>query len=385
MHLTRRGKLVADTFKLDRKSSIRGKALGPDGKPLANLPLFFDFFNNQRAVINSRRLQTDSNGRFELQDLPAGELFVRFERYRGDKLDELVQTPAKFFVAHVHAADGQEFDDVTVDLSQCNSVLEGQLIDAKGNGITDAEIRVNLAFSFRRLDHSVETKTDGQGRFRITGLPPNEFVVSARKPFATGLGDSVTVQLKSDDSTSVRLLGYTAGHIPPKNWNVEPQWGPTHNGLQAAVAIEPQKEQYSVGEVIDVKIIVRNVSNSPMEFDDTLSFDRLNISGLDQYSRSLDFRHFTGWPFTVKYRLEPGHEVLLKGSFDIELKEEGDNKASRAMFALDVVPGENYRMSVGFGRSFTDLGNEWHSGDSALRMAPPDDAAERKKRSLTNE
>jgi hypothetical protein len=366
VRLKRDGKFVPDVFKLDRAVTLEGRVLGTDGKPLANVPLAFDFFHDRMASINNRRFTSDAKGEFKLEGLPAGELFVRYSR--SPTGEDPVPQPVKFFAAHVKAADGQTIRDVTVDLSKATCVLEGQVLDAKGQGIADAYIRVAFVPGAARLDHTVAVRTDAQGRFRLDGLPPDTVSVFASK--GAGLGEGVTVDLRPDRPATVRITGYTAGKAPPADRKVEPKWGPTHNGLQAAIVIEPDKSAYAPGDLIHVRMLVRNVSDKPLEFKDTLSYNALHVTRPGGEKERFDFLRFTGLPWTEAYRLDPGHELLLKGSFHLALAAKTDS-GRKAMFDLSVEPGQTYRLVVSFGDGWPDstkAEERWLSGEASLKI-----------------
>jgi hypothetical protein len=387
VHVVRHGRRAPDVLRLDRVHTIVGRVIGPGGKPLPGVPLACDFFNDRVASINRYRLVSDAEGRFRQEGLPAGELFIRYEpSLQTPDSPNPVTGSARFAVAHTTAADGGDLPELTLDLARADCVLEGQLVDARGVGIAQATIRAALAISAARLDHAVETTTDGEGRFRIDGLPPAEFLVSASQRLSGGLGVPQSVQLNREGPTTVHLTGYTPGTAPPRDRRREPDWGSTAGGLQAAIVVLPDKQAYSISETIDVRLLVRNVTDEAIEFSDTFGFNRLHVYGPDGRGRQLDFRHFTGRPWSEQYRLSPGEEVLLKGSFQVDLSIAGDT-ASDAMFDLSVEPGATYRLVISVGDGFDNVpvtgepkgdANGRVSGSYPLKIeeesdAPPED------------
>lgn len=365
VHVKQDGVLVPDTLTLSREVTIRGVVVGEGGQPLAGVPLAFDFFNSQMASINHRRFESDEQGRFEVSGVRPGELFVRFERT--SETGDVKPEAARFYVAHVHVdEDSRPVNDLTIDLSRSNCTLEGQLVDEDGKGVADATIRIAFAFSARRLDHSVEATTDANGRFKIDGLPPHAFEVSARKD-DLGLGKRKVVQLHPDAASSVTLRPFTEGLPAPADRDSEPNWGPSTDSIQSAIVVQPDKDSYQVGEVIDVGVIVRNDGDEAVDFTDTWSFNRLHIVDSDGNHQSLDYMHFTGLPWTESYRLEPGHEVKLLGSFNVQFRGEGDTGGGNAMFRPSLRPDKNYRLKISFGDGFANEGRSKYPDDSSAQ------------------
>ncbi|MDP6443508.1 MAG: HEAT repeat domain-containing protein [Pirellulaceae bacterium] len=345
VHIRKNGQLEPDEFRLDRAATLRGRVIGADGEGLANIPLAFDYFNDRVASVNNRRFKSDTDGRFELTDLPAGELFVRYDPYKG----QVKYRDAVFFVAHRTVRDGQTVENVVLDLSQCRCEIAGRVVDEQGKGRGNITVRAAFAFSARRLDHAVSAKTDDAGRFEFKNLPPHAFELSARTR-GGGLGKRVIVQLRQGEQTKLTMHAYIPGHAPPADREVALNWGPERENLEAALFVEPSRP-FERGDSMDVRIAVRNVGDAPRVFRDTLSFNRLHIFGPHGHE-TRDFRAFTGRPWSESYRLEPGHEVVLKGSFNLRWMGPDDTGPKNSMFRINHYAQKTYQLQVSFGDGF---------------------------------
>lgn len=127
---------------------------------------------------------TDAEGRFEIKELPAG-------RY------SLMATKGGFVTAQfgqrrpnepgtpLELVDGQTADKVTFALTR-GGVISGRIVDDGGEPVSGTQVRaMRYAFSggVRRLmtagAEGSNDRTDDQGGFRLFGLPPGEYFVSA--------------------------------------------------------------------------------------------------------------------------------------------------------------------------------------------------------------
>ena len=159
---------------------IAGRVLGTDGRPMAAA--------NVRAIpldrgAFTRVVQTDVAGRYELTDLRAGR--YRIEASKAGFLAIEYRQPRPFAPgAVVTVRDAQRVDNIDIALAK-HSAIVGHVYDEAGDPVEGASVRVSqIAFAGgrRRLEDvpGVEARmTDDRGRFRVWGLPPGRFIVSA--------------------------------------------------------------------------------------------------------------------------------------------------------------------------------------------------------------
>ena len=357
------GAPLPDTLRLDREVTVSGVVLGADGKPLAGVSLAVDYFNQRGTWANLRRIESDEQGRFKVDDLPPADIFIRYEKDKDDTLKGA--GGAQLFISHVRAKDGQQVENVVVDLSKAKCVVEGQVVDHKGNGIEGASVKANFAASASRLAHYAWARTDRNGRYRIEGLPPHEFLVSAWSKNHFG-GPGERVKLEIGETKTLRLLGYLPGHPAPEPKPDDPRWGKPAGDLRAAVELRPGRETYELGEIVEVRPILRNTGEKTV----TLIHDfalavQLQVTDEAGKTQTFSYKGFSGITVSTTYVLEPGHEVEMQGQFRLKLlgadyTEDLIQKPGTLLaFPLKCRPGAKYTLSY-------DLGEGLRTGESYL-------------------
>jgi beta-lactamase regulating signal transducer with metallopeptidase domain/protocatechuate 3,4-dioxygenase beta subunit len=359
----RRGAPLPDTLRLDRPVTISGTVLGSDGKPLAGVPLAVDYFNQRGTWANPRRIQSDEQGSFKIDDLPPGDIFIRYEK-RQDDVSKRADD-AQLFISHVQAQDGQQIENVVVDLSQAKCVLEGQVVDHDGKGIANASVKATFAASAMRLAHYAWARTDQDGRYRIGGLPPHEFLVSAStKNHYGGLGERVKLEMGA--AKTIRLLGYIPGHPAPEPKPDDARWGKPAGDLRAAIELRPSRETYSMGETVDVRPILRNTGEKTVTLiHDFAAAVELHVTDEAGTVQTFSYKNFSGRTVATTYLLEPGHEVEMQGRFGLKLVRADfaehliQSPGTPLAFALKCRPGAKYILSY-------DLGDGVRTGEASF-------------------
>ena len=127
---------------------------------------------------------TDGEGRYEIKELPAGRFIVSATKGSfvqasfGQRRPTDPGTP-------IDLADGQTADKVNFILSR-GSVITGRIVDDGGEPVSGTQVAA-MRYAFqagtRRLvpagGEGGMRSTDDQGTFRLYGLPPGEYYVSA--------------------------------------------------------------------------------------------------------------------------------------------------------------------------------------------------------------
>ena len=180
---------------------IAGRVVAADtGRPL------------RRVVIRARsergrggRLaSTDEEGRYEIPDLPAGSYTLTASK--GGYVDiELGQRHPLQRGTPLDLRDGEARTDVHFSLPR-GGVITGNIVDEFGEPVADAQVMA-LTSRFiageRRLVPGSRDETDDIGAYRLFGLAPGEYVVSAAIPTFRGM------QVVGDDA-----VGYAATYYP---------------------------------------------------------------------------------------------------------------------------------------------------------------------------
>jgi hypothetical protein len=141
-----------------------------------------------RAMSNEGRgggvTSTDNEGRYEIKELAAGRYNISASKggyasaAYGQKRPGEPGTP-------IDLSDGQTADKVNFVMSR-GAVIAGRVVDDGGDpvaGTTVAAMRFAFVAGTRRLvpgsGEGGQDRTDDQGNFRLYGLPPGEYYVSA--------------------------------------------------------------------------------------------------------------------------------------------------------------------------------------------------------------
>ncbi|MEO8681299.1 MAG: carboxypeptidase-like regulatory domain-containing protein [Vicinamibacterales bacterium] len=165
---------------------IRGMVMAADtGTPLRRVQV--------RALSPETRgggvTSTGADGRFEIKELPAGRYTVSASKgafvaiQYGQKRPSEPGTP-------IELADGQIAEKVNFSLSR-GAVIAGRIVDESGEAMSGVNVQA-MRYAFiagsRRLTPAggMGDRTDDQGAYRVYGLAPGDYYVSATSGFGAG-------------------------------------------------------------------------------------------------------------------------------------------------------------------------------------------------------
>jgi hypothetical protein len=186
-------------------SIIRGQIVAADnGSPIRRAQVRV----NAPDARESRVATTDQQGRFEIKELPAGRYTLTASKGGFVSLQYGQRRPSESGTP-IELGDGQTVEKIAIALPR-GSVLGGRITDEFGEPVANASVtamRYGYVGGARRMttvgQNSRDT-TDDQGQFRLFGLPPGEYYVSAT--LRTG-GPEVTDPMGE-------LSGYAATYYP---------------------------------------------------------------------------------------------------------------------------------------------------------------------------
>jgi Carboxypeptidase regulatory-like domain len=174
--------------------------------------------------IGAKTALTDAEGRFEFRELPAGRFSMQATK-SGYVSVQFGQTRPFESGKAIELVDKQFLDAANIAMPR-GSVISGRLIDEFGDPIPDVSVSVmrqTWSNGRRRLAPSSARGgvTNDLGQFRVYGLPPGEYFVSAslRGPgFDMGVFDieamvSAATTVTSS-SASLPKSGYAATYYP---------------------------------------------------------------------------------------------------------------------------------------------------------------------------
>ena len=157
---------------------VRGRVLSTDaGTPVRRAQVRIN-----GPDIGSKTALTDTQGRYEFSDLPSGRFTLTASK-SGYVSMQFGQTRPFESGKPIDLTEAQVLDKTDFALPR-GSVLAGRIVDEFGEPVAEAEVqamRMQFTNGKRRLTPSGRTaSTNDLGQFRIYGLPPGEYYVSAQ-------------------------------------------------------------------------------------------------------------------------------------------------------------------------------------------------------------
>jgi hypothetical protein len=156
----------------------------------------------------ARIATTDAQGRFEIKELPAGRYTISASKGGFVSLQYGQRRPTESGTP-IELGDGQTIEKITIGLPR-GSVLGGRITDEFGEPVANANVtawRFAYQGGARRMapaGANARDTTDDQGHFRLFGLPPGDYYVSA---MLRPQGPEVTDPMGE-------LSGYAATYFP---------------------------------------------------------------------------------------------------------------------------------------------------------------------------
>jgi hypothetical protein len=184
---------------------IRGRVtLAGSGQPVARA----DVRASSPTLKTARAVKTDTNGRYEIKDLPAGKYVVSVVKPNFVTASFGQKRPLGPGVPF-DLADGQIAANVNFSLAH-SGVISGRVIDEFGDPAADVQVatmRYVYVNGDRRLMPASGrgSTTNDIGEFRLFGLPPDDYFVSARMQNMT---------FSDSDDRSESRAGYAPTYYP---------------------------------------------------------------------------------------------------------------------------------------------------------------------------
>jgi hypothetical protein len=162
-------------------SVIKGQVIAADsGSPIRRAQVRVASLDARE----SRLIATDAQGRFEIRELPAGRYTMTASKGGFVTLQYGQRRPSESGTP-IELGDNQTIDRLNIALPR-GGVIGGRIVDEFGEPVANATVtamRYGYAGGTRRLmpaaGANANDQTDDQGRYRLFGLPPGEYYVSA--------------------------------------------------------------------------------------------------------------------------------------------------------------------------------------------------------------
>jgi protocatechuate 3,4-dioxygenase beta subunit len=174
--------------------------------------------------IMPRTALTDADGRFEFRDLPAGRFTLNATK-SGFVSVQFGQTRPFESGRSIELADKQVLDAADITMPR-GSVISGRIVDEFGDPMPDVTVsalRQSWSGGRRRLTPAPGrlAQTNDLGQFRLYGLPPGEYYVSATMRNSSG-PDFMAIEMMAATrggavaapSESTPSSGYAATYYP---------------------------------------------------------------------------------------------------------------------------------------------------------------------------
>ena len=167
--------------------------------------------------IGSKTALTDGQGRYEFKDLPAGRFTVSVSK-SGFVNMQFGQSRPFERGRPIELADAQVMEKADVSLPR-GSAVSGRILDEFGEPVADASVqamRQQYANGKRRLVPAGRNSTTNDlGYFRLFGLPPGEYYVTATlRTFETMMMDMMGGMGGGGPTGSNSSSGYAATYYP---------------------------------------------------------------------------------------------------------------------------------------------------------------------------
>ena len=182
------GVVVTASTQAPAAGSISGRIIAADsGKPLAGASVRLAAFAGAGTANASATTATGEKGEFSFGDLAPGRYYITASKPRYLTLTHGQRPGSGLQGVSIEVSAGAQITGVTIALPLA-SVIAGRVDDERGEPAMGANVSAWIV-EWRNGERSVRSVAfdvvDDRGQFRITNLPPGQFVVSAFRPVAT--------------------------------------------------------------------------------------------------------------------------------------------------------------------------------------------------------
>jgi hypothetical protein len=301
---------------------IRGRVMSNDGSG----PIRRAQVRVSGPDIAPKASLTDGEGRFEFRDLPAGRFNLQATK-SGYVTVQYGQTRPFESGRPIELADKQSLDNADISMPR-GSVIAGRIVDEFGDPVPDvvvSSLRQTWSNGRRRLTPTGGrlATTNDLGQFRIYGLPPGDYYVTASLRAGVEMIEMDLMTLSgastgSGPSASAPKSGYAATYYP----------GTANVGDAQKITLAPGQESSSIDfalvavRLAKVSGIVIGSDGKPLEGSAISLVPAGRDSGIVFMASST--RSAKDGSFTLN-SVPPGDYVLQARSVQVITSTQGDN------------------------------------------------------------
>jgi Carboxypeptidase regulatory-like domain len=239
---------------------LSGRVAASDtGKPIKRARVFI----SGADIGGGRGLLTDDNGAYDFSDLPAGRYTINASKSGYIQLSYGQRRPLQAGTP-LQLLDGQQLRNIDFALPR-GGVISGRVSDETGDVMPSVAVQV-LRYQYqqgnRQLTPAGQGQTDDRGVYRVWGLNPGEYYVSAvaRNDGPIGRGIPPAVAQVLDDAIAGRGRGNGRGAVLASAAAPDDQ-----NQLMYAPTYYP-----GVGSAAEARPVTLGVSQELVDVDFTL-------------------------------------------------------------------------------------------------------------------
>jgi protocatechuate 3,4-dioxygenase beta subunit len=300
--------------------------------------------------IGSKTAVTDAEGRYEFRDLPGGRFSVSATKSGFVSVQYGQLRPFESGKA-IDLVDGQLMDKADIAMPR-GGVISGRIVDEFGEPIADAFVnamRSAWAGGRRRLQPTGRTATTNDlGQFRIYGLSPGEYYVSATFRGGEMMGMEIAMAMSGGAAAGGPIgsnpgAGYAPTYFPGTPNGAEAQ------KIAVSAGQEAQNTDFALLPVKLVKIAGTVISSEgkPVEGSIINAMPRNGDSpGMMMMANAA--RSDKNGSFTIS-NLSPGDYTLQSRAFTIMTSGGADNMMVTARIGGDGAEGETGYLPITVG------------------------------------